>query len=114
MDTSTTMTFVAILVVLVVNAIALPLIKTLVGSERRMSVSTEKAALIGKMFAVQFMNTALITLVVNMAYNTEKNNPDLSFLVDTLRVVSSRNKGCNNFTMMTIPAPIVLLFVQCD
>jgi len=69
LDSSYLFQFVSVAVVVVINGIALPIIKAMVAFEKQVSVSAEKKALVSKMFSLQFMNTAIITLLVNTAYS---------------------------------------------
>jgi len=69
LDNSYFFQIMSILTVVAVNGAALPIIEALVTFEKHVSVSAEKQALVSKMFSLQFMNTAIITLIVNTAYS---------------------------------------------
>jgi len=94
---------VSIISVLVINGISKPVIKTCVALEKQSSVSSEKTALVSKMFSLQFMNTALITLIVNTAYSG-------SVSLGPLEMVGVGTGDYSNFNMawyMTIGASLV-------
>jgi len=60
---------VAVVSVAVVNGISKPVINACIALEKQASVSEEKKAIVAKMFSLQFLNTAVIVLVVNTAYS---------------------------------------------
>ena len=73
-------TTLSLVAVIVINGASKPLIKTCVGIEKRASVSEEKSALVAKMFSLQFINTAIITLVVNCFYQGSILSSELGLL----------------------------------
>jgi hypothetical protein len=59
----------AVVSVAVVNGVSKPVINACIALEKQASVSEEKKATVAKMFSLQFLNTAVIVLVVNTAYS---------------------------------------------